>query len=182
VEHVSTWLAEPAGRIRALIEGSYPASPVSGRSVTPGMLQRATYRDDPNSPLWPGLGFHRAYLLLTDATRDRPGDPVNRRAGAARKEWLFTVRVGYIVQPDSREVAAGSCPDEDAATQLGHEDHHAIEEALRWPDFWGDTSPALSQVRPAGDVTTSIVIPRRRVFVSAQYSATLSYAPGTAWT
>lgn len=179
---MSTWLAEPTARVRAIIDGSYPASPVTGRSVTAGRLVRAAYRGDPADLAWPGVGFHGSYLLITDVTRDRPGDPVNRRAGSARKEWLFTVRIGYIVQPDGREVSTGACADEDAATQLGHEDHHAIEEALRWPDFWGDTSPALSQVRPASDVTTSIVIPRRRVFVSAQYSATLSYAPGSTWT
>jgi hypothetical protein len=179
---VATWLAEPIARVRAIIEGSYPVSPVAGRSVTAGRIQRATYRDDPASLEWVGVGFHRHYLLQTDETGDRDGDPVNRRAGAAREDWLFTVRIGYVVQPDARVVRDDSCVDEDAATQLGHEDFHAIREALRWPEFWGDTSPAISQIVPAGKVRTSIVIPRRRVFVSAQFAATLSYAPGSTWT
>lgn len=179
---MSTWLAEPIARVRAIIEGTYPASPVAGRSVTAGLLERATYRDDPANLQWAGIGFHRHYLLQTDESGDREGDPVNRRAGSAREDWLFTVRIGYTVAPDARLSSASACADEDAATQLGHEDHHAIREALRWPAFWGDCSPALSQVRPVGRVRTSIVIPRRRVFVSAQFAATLSYAPGSTWT
>ena len=179
---MSTWLAEPVARVRAIIEGSYPASPVTGRSVTAGLIARATYRDDPADLQWPGLGFHRRYLLQTDETGDRDGDPVNRRAGAAREEWVFTVRIGYTVSPDGRIASTTACADEDAATQLGHEDHHAIREALRWPAFWGDLTPSVAQIRPVGRVRTTIVIPRRRVFVSAQFSATLSYAPGSTWT
>lgn len=179
---MATWLEEPLARVRAIIEGSYPSVAVPGRSVTAGLIQRATYRDDPTNLQWPGVGFHRRYLLLTDETGDREGDPVNRRAGAAREDILFTVRIGYTVAPDGRIPDDNVCADEDAASQLGHEDMHAIREALRWPDFWGDCSPALSQVRPVGRVRTSIVVPRRRVFVSAQFSATLSYAPGSTWT
>lgn len=179
---MSTWLAEPVTRVRALIEGAYPVVPISGRSVTAGLIARATYRDDPADLAWAGLGFHRRYLLLTDETGDRDGDPVNRRAGSAREEWAFTVRIGYAVSPDARLSGSSVCADEDAATQLGHEDHHAISEALRWPAFWGDTTPALSQLRRVGRVTTSIVIPRKRVFVSCRWTATLSYAPGSTWT
>lgn len=179
---MSTWLAEPVARVRAIIEGSYPVTPVAGRSVTAGLIQRATYRDDPADLQWPGTGFHRRYLLQTDETGDRDGDPVNRRAGAAREEWVFTVRIGYTISPDGRIASASACADEDAATQLGHEDMHAIREALRWSAFWADCSPALSQVRPVGRVRTSIVIQRRRVFVSSQFSATLSYVPGSTWT
>lgn len=178
---MATWLAGPIARVRAIIEGSYPATPVTGRSVTANLIQRATYRDDPADLQWAGTGFHRRYLLLTDETGDRDGDPVNRRAGAAREEWRFTVRIGYVVSPDGRITGTNVCADEDAATQLGHEDHHAIREALRWPAFWGSTTPEIAQIRPVGPVRTSIVIPRRRVFVSAQFSATLAYAPGSTW-
>lgn len=179
---MSTWLAEPVARVRAIIEGSYPSTPVTGRSVTADLIKRATYRDDPTDLQWAGIGFHRRYLLLTDESGDRDGDPVNRRAGAAREEWVFTVRIGYTIAPDGRTASSTACADEDAATQLGHEDMHAIREALRWPAFWGDCTPSIAQVRPVARVRTSIVIPRRRVFVSAQFSATLGYAPGSTWT
>lgn len=178
---MSTFLAQPVARVRALIEGSYPSTAVPGRSVTAGLLRVATYRGDPGDLQWAGEDFHRCYLLLTDETGDRDGDPVNRRAGQAREDWLFTVRIGYTVAPDGRFSSDVSCADEDAATQLGHEDMHAIREALRWPAFWGDCTPALSQMRPVGKVRTTIVIPRKRVFVSAQFAATLSYAPGSTW-
>ena len=179
---MSTWLAEPIARLREIIEGTYPTSPVTGRSTTAGRFVRATYRDDPSSPLWPGLGFHRAYLITVQSTRDLPGAAANWRTGRVLKGVTFDVRVGYIVQPDSREVADGSCPDEESATQLGHEDAHEIEEALRWPDFWAGTTPSISQIRPAGDVSTTLVLPRRRVFVTSRWDMTADFAPGQSWT
>jgi hypothetical protein len=179
---VATWLAGPLGRVRAIIEGIYPASPVAGRSVTAGRFTRADYRGDPYDLNWPGPNFHNAYLLNVDESGDREGDPVNRRAGAAREEVLVTVRVGYVIAPDGRIARGGCCADEDTATQLGHEDHHALREALRWPAFWADTTPSIAQIRPVGRVATAIVVPRRRVYVSSRYTLTLSYAPGSTWT
>lgn len=179
---MATWLDGPIGRVRAIIEGTYPASPVTGRSTTAGRFVRSTYRGDPGDLGWAGTGFHRAYLLTVTATRDLPGAAANWRTGRVLKSVTFEVRVGYVVQPDGQIERAGSCASEEAATMLGHEDAHELEEALRWPDFWAGTTPSISQIRPAGDVSTTLVIPRKRVFVTSRWDMTVDFAPGQTWT
>lgn len=178
---MATWLSAPLARVRAIVEGAYPVSPVAGRSVTAGRFRRATYRGDVADPGWPGTGFHRHYLLTTESAGDVPGAAANWRTGRVLKRVVVELRVGYLVSPDAAVDRAGVCADEDAATQLGLEDAHELEEALRWPDFWAGTDPVLAQVRPAGDVTAAVVIPRARVLVSSRWELTLDFAPGRSW-
>ena len=178
---MATWLDEPLGRFRAIVEGTYPSVAVSGRSTTAGRFVRSEYRGDPADPQWPGTDFHRRYLVTVKAVRNVPGAAPNNRTGRVLKSVLLEVSMGYIVQPDGRVDRGGSCPDEEAATQLGAEDAHELEEALTWADFWAGTSPAIAQIRLAGDVTPAVVIPRKRVLVTSQWDVTVDYAPGQVW-
>lgn len=178
---MSTWLAEPLARFRAIVEGTYPSVAVPGRSTTANRFRRSEYRGDPADPQWPGTDFHRRYLVTVAGVRNVAGAAPNHRTGRVLKGVLVNLVMGYVVQPDGRVDRGGSCPDEEAATQLGAEDAHELEEALSWPDFWAGTSPAIAQIRLAGDVTPAVVIPRRRVLVTSQWDVTVSYAPGQAW-
>lgn len=178
---MATWLAEPIARFRAIIEGTYPVSPVAGRSVTAGRIQRATYRDDPASLEWPGTDFHRRYLVTVAGVRNVAGAAPNHRTGRVIKSVLVNVAMGYVVQPDGRITRDGSCPDEEAATQLAAEDTHELEEALCWPDFWAGTTPAIVQIRLTADVTPAVIVPRRRVLVTSQWDVTVDYVPGQVW-
>lgn len=179
---MATWLAAPLGRFRAIVEGTYPASPVAGRSTTAGRFRRSEYRGDPTDPAWPGVDFHRRYLVTVEATRNLPGMTPNHRTGRVLKSVLLRVAMGYLVQPDGRIERGGACADEEAATQLGAEDAHELEEALSWPDFWAGTAPGISQIRLAGDVAPAVVIPRKRVLVTSRWDVTIDYAPGQSWT
>lgn len=178
---MATWLSAPLARVRAIVEGAYPSVAVSGRSVTAGRFRRATYRGDIADPGWPGTGFHRHYLLATESVSDVAGAAANWRTGRVLKRVVLELRVGYLVSPDATIERAGVCPDEDAATQLAHEDAHELEEALRWPDFWAGTDPAIAQVRPAGDATATVVIPRARVLLTTRWDVTVDFAPGQVW-
>lgn len=175
------FLTAPLARLRAIIEGSHPTVAVTGRSVPAGTLRRAVYKDDPADLEWVGIGFHRSYRLAVETTRERDGDRPNIRAGAQRKVIVVELAIGYMVSPDSPTASATVCASVEDATLLGHSDHELVAQAFRWPDFWPGTSPSIVQLRPEGDVTTSVVIPRKRVIVSARWAMTLSYAPGTAW-
>lgn len=179
---MATWLAEPLARFRAIVEGAYPSVAVPGRSVPAGRFARATYRDDPASLAYTGTGFHRHYLVTFVGARDVPGAAANWRTGRVIKSVTLELRMGYVVEPDGREVRDGSCADEEAATMLGLEDAHTLEEALRWPDFWPGTSPAIAQIRPAADVAATVIVPRRRVLCTSRWELTLDFAPGATWT
>lgn len=178
---MATWLEEPLARVRAIVEGSYPSVAVPGRSVTAGRFLRSEYRGNPADPQWPGTDFHRRYLVTVASVRNVPGAAPNHRTGRVLKSVLVNVAMGYVVQPDGRHERDGSCPDEEAATQLGAEDAHELEEALSWPDFWAGTSPSIAQIRTAGDVTATVLVPRRRVLVVSQWDVTVDYAPGQVW-
>ena len=175
---MATWLAGPLARFRAIVEGTFPASPVAGRSTTANRFKRSEYRGDPADPQWPGADYHRRYLVTVAAVRNVPGAPPNSRTGRVLKSVLLEVAMGYIVQPDGRVDRGGSCPDEEAATQLAAEDAHELEEALTWPDFWAGTDPAIAQIRVAGDATPLVVIPRCRVVCTSRWDVTVDFAPG----
>lgn len=176
------FLTQPLARIRAIIEGSYPATAVTGRSVPVGMFSRSKYRGDLGDLAFPGTEFHRRYQIATRETRERPGDPPNVRAGAVRKVVVIEVSTGYLVSPDGQISSARACATVDEATELGHSDHELLSEAFRWPGFWTGTLPSIAQIRPEGSVVTSAVIPRARILVTSTWAITLSYAPGTVWT
>jgi hypothetical protein len=179
---VATWLAGPLSRFRAIVEGTYPASPVSGRSTTANRFKRSAYRGAPSDLGWPGADFHRRYLVTVAGVRNVAGAAPNHRTGRVLKSVLLELTMGYLVQPDGRVERAGACADEEAATQLGAEDAHELEEALSWPDFWAGTTPAIAQIRLAGDVTASVVVPRARVAVVSRWDLTVDYMPGQSWT
>lgn len=178
---MSTWLAQPLARLRAIIEGTYPSIAVAGRSTTAGRFLRSEYRGDPADPQWPGTDFHRRYLVTVAGVRNLAGAAPNHRTGRVLKSVLVNVAMGYVVQPDGRITRDGSCPDEEAATQLAAEDAHELEEALCWPDFWGGTAPAIAQIRLTSDVSPAVLVPRRRVLVTSQWDVTVDYVPGQVW-
>jgi len=177
-----SFLTEPISRVRAIIEGSYPATPVTGRSVPASTIQKATYEGDPADLQWTGIGFHRRYQLPVLSTRNVDADKPNSRAGSQRKLVVFEVQIGYLVSPDSPIGTTSVCASVDEATALGHSDHELIAQAFQWSAFWSGTSPEIAGLVPAGDVSTAIIIPRKRIIVSARWSMLLHYAPGTAWT
>lgn len=168
-------------RLRAIIEGAYPASPVTGRSVPSGTFHAATYKGDPSDLEWPGIGFHRSYTLTYVTTRERGGDPPNSHAGSQRKAAVFELALNYQASPDAPVAGSTVSASIEAATLLGHSDHEMVAQAFRHPDFWPGTSPVIAQIRPEGDVVSSIVVSRRRLQVTARWAVTLSYAPGTVW-
>lgn len=176
------FLTAPLAQLRAIIEGSHPAVPVTGRSIPSGTFLRSKYRGSLSDLAFPGAEFHRRYQLEVTTTRERPGDPPNVRAGAVRKVVVVEVSTGYLVSPDGPTSSARACGTVDEATLLGHSDHELFAEAFRWPGFWAGTSPSIVQIRPEGDVVTSAVIPRARILVTSTWAVTLSYAPGTVWT
>lgn len=176
-----SWLTAVDARLRALIEGSYPAVPVTGRSVPSGTFTRAVYKGDPSDLEWPGIGFHRSYALTYVATRERGGDPPNSHAGAQRKAAVFELALNYQASPDAPIAGSTVSASIEAASLLGHSDHEMIAQAFRYPEFWGGTSPSIVQIRPEGDVQSSVIIPRRRLQVTARWAVTLSYAPGAVW-
>lgn len=175
------FLTEPLGRLDALILGEYPDVAVPGRSVPAGTFRRATYRGDPADLGWVGTGWHRCFARRVLSSGDNGADPPNVRAGAQRRRVLVEVSLGYEISPDATTSRTTVCATVDEATALGHSDHELLAQALRWPGFWPGTAPSIVRLEPAGDVTTSVVIPRRRIVVAAQWSITLAYAPGTVW-
>lgn len=179
---MATWLAGPLGRFRAIVEGTYPATPVSGRSTTANRFKRSEYRGAPSDQGWTGVDFHRRYLVTVVGVRNVAGALPNHRTGRVLKSVLLELTMGYLVQPDGRVERVGACADEEAATQLGAEDAHELEEALSWPDFWAGTSPSISQIRLAGDVVPTVVVPRARVVTVSRWDMTVNYAPGQVWT
>lgn len=179
---MSTWLAEPLARFKAIIEGTYPSSRVDGRSTTANRFKRAAYRGAPTDQGWPGVDFHRRYLVNVVSVRNVPGALPNHRTGRVLKSVLLELTMGYLVQPDGRVERVGACADEEAATQLGAEDAHELEEALSWPDFWAGTTPSIAQIRLAGDVVSTVVVPRARVTTVSRWDLTVDYAPGQSWT
>lgn len=179
---MATWLAGPLGRFRAIVEGTYPATPVSGRSTTANRFKRSEYRGAVADQGWTGVDFHRRYLVTVVGVRNVPGALPNHRTGRVLKSVLLELTMGYLVQPDGRVERVGACADEEAATQLGAEDAHELEEALSWPDFWAGTSPSISQIRLAGDVVPTVVVPRARVVTVSRWDMTVNYAPGQVWT
>jgi hypothetical protein len=176
------FLTQPIARLAAIIEGVYPSTPITGRSVPAGRHKPTLLHGDLRDPSFPAVHFHRGYALRVVSTRERDGDPPNVRAGAVRKVILVEVAIGYLTGRDAPRTVAGAGDALTEPTLLGHSDHEQIAEAFRWPGFWPGTSPSIVQIRPEGPVTTSDVVPLSRLVVTSTWAITLSYAPGTAWT
>ncbi|HEX4931774.1 MAG TPA: hypothetical protein VFV33_01265 [Gemmatimonadaceae bacterium] len=175
-----TFLSQPAARLRALIEGTYPVVPVTGRSVPAGTLTRAKYRGPIGDTTFAGGDQHASYTLTLVESGDVDADPPNSHAGSQRRFVVYEVTLTYLVQPDGRITRSTACASEEDAADLGHETMEAIGQALRYPLFWAGTSPAIASVRQLGPAVTT-TIPRQRVQVSARWRVLLSYAPGTDW-
>lgn len=174
-------LSEPLDRFRGVIEGAYPSTPVTGRSVPAGTFAASTYRGDPSDLGWTGLGWHRHYQLTVKGSGALPGDPPNVHAGQMRLAVLVELSMGYTVSPDAKTTTAQACATVDDATALAHSDWETIFQALAFPGFWGGTSPAIVGLTSVDGARTSIVIPRRRIVCTSTWRLILSYAPGTVW-
>jgi hypothetical protein len=174
-------LTEPLARVGAIVEGAYPSTPVSGRSVPEGRHRSTRLHGDLRDPQFPGAHFNRGYDLAVVSSGNVPGDPPNRNAGSKRRRVVVEVAIGYLIARDApRAAGAGSTLYD--ATMTAHSDHEQIAEALGWSAFWGGTSPAIVGAVPDGDVQTVVVVPQARIVVAARWALTLSYPPGTVWT
>lgn len=176
------FLTEPLARVGALVEGAYPVSPVTGRSVPAGHHKATRLHGDLRSPEFPGAHFHRGYDIQVVSSGNVPGDPPNRNAGSKRRRVVIEIAIGYLIARDAPRVGAGVGSTLYDATMSAHSDHEQIAEALGWAAFWPGTSPAIVGAVPDGDVQTVVVAPQARIVVAARWALTLSYPPGTVWT
>lgn len=170
------WLTQPLARVIALVEGSYPASPVTGRSVTADTFTARRIQGDLASPSFPGHLFHRAFDLVVESTGAAAGDPPNVHAGSMRRRAVVALRIGYLDGHDAP--AAGDEIPYYTPSQTGHDDHETIEMALRYPAFWSGTTPGIVGLIPLGDAATQVLVPHERFLVVRRWELTCNYAPG----
>ena len=175
------FLTQPIARLAAIIEGAYPATPITGRSVPAGRHKPTLLHGDLRDPEFPAAHFHRGYTLEVIESGDIERDPPNVRAGSQRKYALVRVDLGYLHARDAARVVAGSAGALMAPSVLGHSDHETIAQALRYSVFWSGTSPTIEGLTPSRSVSTEIVVRQSRIIVSATWRMVLSYAPGTDW-
>lgn len=171
------WLSEPLARVKALIGGTYPVTPVTGRSVPAETFVARRVQGDLASPNFPGNLFHRAFDFVVEASGGVPGDPPNVHAGSMRRRAVVLLRIGYL-DGENAPVAGDEIPYY-TPSATGHDDHEAIEQALRYPAFWGGTTPAIVGLIPLGDATTQVIVPHERFLVVRRWEITCTYAPGT---
>lgn len=176
-----SFLTAPLARLCALIEGSYPVTPVSGRSVTAGRLKPARLHGDLRDPEFPGVHYQRAYDLQVVSSGRAPGDPPNVRAGSMRAVVVVQLDIGYLTSRDAPSTGAGVGGTLYSPTLLAHSDHEDVAQCFAWPNFWTGTSPSIVRLIPDSDVETAQTEVQSRIVVSRRWRMTLSYAPGTAW-
>lgn len=170
------WLTEPLAHVKALIEGSEPATPVTGRSVPADTFTARRIQGDLASPQFPGNLFHRAFDFVVEASGGVAGDPPNVHAGSMRRRAVVLLRIGYLDGEDA-PVATTEIPYY-TPSETGHDDHETIEQALRYPAFWGGSTPAIVSLLPLGDATTQVIVPHERFLVVRRWELVVEYAPG----
>jgi hypothetical protein len=174
-----SWQTLVTARATAIVEGTSPATGVSGRSITAGLFKATLMHGDLNDPSFPAAHFHRGYLLgLGDV---EPVEPFNPRAGIAKFRTRLRVSVGYLIGRSAPRRAAGVGTALRSAEDTGADDLWALVNGLCWPAFWGtlNASPllglyAINFVRSA----PRELVDRERVVRDTDFDLGVSLVPG----
>lgn len=175
------WLSQPLDRVRDLIEGTYPVTPVVGRTVPAATFKATRLHGDLESPEFPGAHYHRGFDLVVDRSGGIGANPPNVHAGRMIRRAILSLRIGYLYGRDAASRAAGAGTALWSPTLTGHEDHELIEQALRYPAHWGGLTPEIVRLAPLDDATTRVVIPHQRILVTRLWEIQVSYQPGRTW-
>lgn len=177
------WLTAPLDRMRDILEGVYPATPVTGRSLAAGTFKATRLHGPLEDPAFPGAHFHRNFELFVEDSGDVEGDPPNLHAGSIRESAIVLVRVGYAYGRDAAGTGAGAGNALYTPSLTGHDDASKIREALSYPAFWGGLSQVtLVRLRAKERARSRILVPQQRMLVERRYELTCSYTPGTVFT
>lgn len=172
-------------RLQAIVEGSYPVTPVTGRSIATTRFRLAKTSGGLSDPGYPIEDFHRRYELVDRGFRR--GEPLNARSGFARRVHLFDLNVGYVYGfggPGTGVTSTTGIASR-VAEDLSGDDAHALEQALTWPDFWGtlNASPLLSIYGIAiPESVPEVLIAGRRLLRRTRLEVGVSYVPGGVYT
>ena len=180
-----SWLTQPLARIEAIIEGRYPTSPVTGRSVASGIFKATKLHGTLADPTgdFPAVHFHRGYALVTDQSGYVEGQRArNARAGMDRRRAVLRLQVGYLFGRDTALAGPGAGTAMSAAALLAHSDFDLIEQALIDPDFWGGTSPTMYSVRLVDQVRTRELVTNSRLLAEASIEIQVGRVPGAVYT
>jgi hypothetical protein len=179
------WLSAPLARIEAIIEGTYPTVPVTGRSLTARTFRATKLHgtlDDPAGE-FPAVHFHRGYALLPVESGNIEGQrALNARAGMGHRRALLTLQVGYLFGRESALAGPGAKTAKSHASLLAHEDFDLIEQALVWPAHWGGTAPTMYSVRLVNSVRTRELVAHARLIAEATFEIQVGRVPGAVYT
>lgn len=173
------WLDQPIDRLRDVIEGTYPPSPVTGRSIAASTFKATRTHGDLRAPSFPGAHFHRGFAVVVLESGGVAGDPPNAHGGSVRRAAVVRLDVGYLYARDAAERAAGAGNALWSPTLAAHDDAETIETALVYPAFWGGTTPTLVRVAALDRARTVELIANDRIVCERRYEILVSYAPGT---
>lgn len=174
-----SWQTLVTARATAIVEGTSPATGVSGRSITAGLFKATLMHGDLNDPSFPAAHFHRGYLLTLGDVE--PVEPFNARAGIAMFRTRLRISVGYLIGRSAPRRAAGVGTAQRVSEDTGADDLWTLVNGLCWPGFWGtlSASPALGLygvtfVRSA----PRVIVDRERVVRDTDLDVSVSLVPG----
>lgn len=174
-----SWSDLFTARVAGLIEGTYPSSPETGRTITAGTFKPTLMHGQLEDPAFPAVHFPRGYRIALGQVL--PVQPFNARSGIARIRQRFTVSVGYLFGRDAPRAGAGVGTATRAAEDTGAGDLLLLINALSYPAHWGtlNASPLLGLVGLAFvSSDTRTVVERSRLVRDSVFDAELSVVPG----
>lgn len=174
-----SWSGLLTARLSGIVEGTYPASPETGRTITAGTFKPTLLHGQLEDPAFPAAHYHQGYRLVLGQAL--PLDGFNARSGIAKVRQRFTVSVGYLFGRSSARVGAGVGTATRSAEDVGADDLWALINGLCYPAHWGtlNDSPLLGLcgVRwVSSDVRT--LTDRARMLRESVFDAEVSLVPG----
>lgn len=179
----TTWLEQPLTRLRAILEGSYPATHGSDdRWVTSGTFRSTRLHGDLAHPEFPAQHLHRGYDLVVQSSGFVRGQSANNtRGGRCDRRAVVMLRFGYLFGRDHPQAHSAGVTPLGVASELGHADHELVEWPLTWPGNRGGLDPTLYAINPIGDADLVVLDPLGRCLVQRPYELLASYVPGRRW-